>query len=170
MQSARNITCTLLITITVLALQACTNKFRLELEGKGIPYTQDVFVDAVKSMNREVVALFINSGFDVNACKMAKSGTEDNETALSAAVWNNDLQTAKLLLDHGYKVDRETCQLKTPPLHLAAMRGLVDMAGLLIENGADINRKDSFGMTPLMLALQMRRADMEGFLTSKGAK
>ncbi|OGW33081.1 MAG: hypothetical protein A2X58_03060 [Nitrospirae bacterium GWC2_56_14] len=170
MRSAKKITCTLLIMITVLALQACTNKFRLELEGKGIPYTADVFVDAVKNRNSEVVALFINSGFDVNACKMAPSGSEDNETALYAAVWNGDLQMARLLLDHGYKVNKEKCSVKTPPLHLAAMRGLIDMAGLMIEKGADVNRKDGFGMTPLMLALQMRRADMERFLRSKGAQ
>lgn len=170
MRPTKNITCTLIIIIAVLALQACTNKYRRELEGKGIAYTPDVFVNAVKNENREVVALFINSGFDVNACKLAKAGSEDNETALYAAVWNGDLQTAKLLLDHGYNVNGETCKIKTPPLHLAAMRGLVDMAGLLIEKGADVNRKDSFGMTPLMLALQMRRADMERFLRSKGAQ
>jgi ankyrin repeat protein len=170
MQSTRNITCTLLIIIAVLALQACTNKHRLELEGKGIAYTSDVFVDAVKNRDSEVVTLFINSGFDVNACKLATSGAEDNETALYAAVWNGDLQMAKLLLDHGYKVNKEKCRIKTPPLHLAAMRGLIDMAGLMIEKGADVNRKDAFGMTPLMLALQMRRTDMERFLKSKGAK
>jgi len=170
MQSAKNITYPRLIIITVFALQACAGKVHLELAGKDIPYTADAFVDAVKNKNREVVLLFINNGFDVNACKKAKSGSEDNETALYAAVWNGALQTAKLLLEHGYKVKGKTCTMKTPPLHLSAMRGLVDMAGLLIENGDDVNRKDSFGMTPLMLAQQMRRADMVGFLKSKGAK
>jgi ankyrin repeat protein len=170
MQSGKNIAYTLLIFITALALQACTSKVRLELEGKGIPYTADGFVDAVKSRNREVVTSFINSGFDVNACKMDKSGSEDNETALYAAVWNGDLQTAKLLFDHGYKVNEKMCKMKTPPLHLAAMRGLVDMAGLLIEKGDVVNKKDSFGMTPLMLAVQMRHPVMVGFLKSKGAK
>ncbi len=170
MHSAKHITYGLLIIITALALQACTNKFRLELEGKGIPYTADVFVDAVKNRNNEVVTLFIDSGFDVNACKMAKAGAEENETALYAAVWNGDLQTARLLLDHGYNVKATTCAMKTPPLHLAAMRGLVDLAGLLIEHGDDVNKKDSFGMTPLMLAQQMRHTEMEIYLRSRGAK
>jgi ankyrin repeat protein len=80
------------------------------------------------------------------------------------------MQMVTLLLDHEYNPNKEKCRMKTPPLHLAAMRGRKDIAGLLIERGADVNRKDPFGMTPLTLARQMRRADMEGFLISKGAK
>jgi ankyrin repeat protein len=88
----------------------------------------------------------------------------------SHAERNGDLQMARLLLDHGYNVNAKTCKMKTPPLHLAAMRGLVDQAGLLIEHGDDVNGKDLFGMTPLMVAQQMRHTEMEIFLRSKGAK
>jgi ankyrin repeat protein len=38
-------------------------------------------------------------------------------------------------------------------LHFAVTVGWLDMTRFLVENGADINAKDRYGMTPLMLAL-----------------
>ena len=40
-----------------------------------------------------------------------------------------------------------------PPLHWAAENGLIDVAGLLIEQGADPDERDHFGNTALHLAL-----------------
>ena len=42
------------------------------------------------------------------------------------------------------------------PLHWAANRGRIDVARLLIKNGADINKADKSGKTPLDLASMWR--------------
>ena len=42
------------------------------------------------------------------------------------------------------------------PLHWAANRGRIDVARLLVENGADINKADESGKTPLDLASMWR--------------
>jgi ankyrin repeat protein len=54
-----------------------------------------------------------------------------------------------------------------PALHWAAENGLVDIAALLIEQGADVDEKDQFGNTPLHLAL--RYPDMVRLLLDSGA-
>ncbi len=53
------------------------------------------------------------------------------------------------------------------PLHWAARHGLVEIAGQLLEAGADIDTPDILGRTPLHLAV--RHPSMVGFLVSEGA-
>ena len=171
MQVTKRMSSVLLIFVCLLALQACAySKYRRELEAKRIPYTADAYFTAVNNRDNAVVRLFVLGGFNVNACMEAKEGQGDRQTAMHAAIWDHDTKMVAFLLEHGYNLNQETCQVKTPPLHLAAMRGLVDIVKLMIEHGADINRKDTFGMTPLMLAQQMRRPVMANFLRSQGAK
>ncbi|UCF96727.1 MAG: ankyrin repeat domain-containing protein [Spirochaetaceae bacterium] len=55
-----------------------------------------------------------------------------------------------------------------PALHWAAENGLVDMAALLIEQGADPNETDHFGNTALHLALAY--PGMIDLLLKSGAK
>jgi ankyrin repeat protein len=53
------------------------------------------------------------------------------------------------------------------PLHWAARHGLVEIAGELLEAGADIDRPDILGRTPLHLAV--RHPSMVSFLVAEGA-
>lgn len=55
-----------------------------------------------------------------------------------------------------------------PALHWASENGLVDIATLLIEQGADPNETDHFGNTALHIAL--RYPDMVQLLLESGAK
>ncbi len=169
MHATRNLPYMLLILISVFTLQSCAARHP-EFEKRGIPYTADSFFKAVSEKNTEIVTLFLNDKFDINACKKPKDKAEVSQTAMHTAVLNQDPVMARLLIQNGYDLNNEKCKVATPPLHMAAMRGLTDMANVLIEGGADVNRKDKFGMTPLTLARQMRRADMVDFLKSKGAQ
>jgi ankyrin repeat protein len=54
-----------------------------------------------------------------------------------------------------------------PALHWAAENGLVDIAALLIEQGAKVDEKDQFGNTALHLAL--RHPDVVRLLLDSGA-
>jgi len=59
------------------------------------------------------------------------------------------------------------------PLHIAAKRGEMDLARLLIEHGADVNarieQQDKAGITPLHVAVEAGHKDLARFLIAKGA-
>ncbi len=67
-------------------------------------------------------------------------------------------------------VDREDADGRTP-LHLAAFYGRTEIATLLIEQGADINRQINSQMqgTPLICAVANNHADVVRLLLEKGA-
>ena len=64
------------------------------------------------------------------------------------ATGNNDVKTAELCLEKGADVDCLKCGSVTA-LHMAATKGNLEVAGLLISRGADVNKKDGDSKTPL---------------------
>ena len=70
------------------------------------------------------------------------------ETPLMLAAINNQLELAKVLIDHGADVNREGWT----PLHYAASKGHREMMRLLIENDAYLDSESSNRTTPLMMA------------------
>ena len=54
-------------------------------------------------------------------------------------------------------------------LHLAAQKGHVDVAKVLVENGADVNAIDGFGQTTLHLAAFYGHVDVAKVLVENGA-
>jgi ankyrin repeat protein len=68
---------------------------------------------------------------DVNAC------STDGDNALHCVVRWGDLSAAKALIDAGIYVNRAG-DLGYTPLHLACMRGNVEMVKLLIDKGANL--------------------------------
>ncbi|MBM3793824.1 MAG: ankyrin repeat domain-containing protein [Acidobacteria bacterium] len=61
---------------------------------------------------------------------------------------------------------------KLTPLMFAVAYGPVDMVRLLLESGADVNARDTRGMTPLMLAVASEQQDpaIVKLLLSRGAR
>ena len=57
----------------------------------------------------------------------------------------------------------------SPPLHHATIAGFVEGARLLIDRGADINKRDREGWTPLLLAARFNQSAMARFLIGAGA-
>ncbi|XP_025409140.1 myotrophin-like [Sipha flava] len=54
-------------------------------------------------------------------------------------------------------------------LHKACDYGHLDIVEYLIQNGADINKKDNFGITPLLCALWENHLRVAKYLIDKGA-
>jgi hypothetical protein len=94
----------------------------------------------------------------------------DPNNQLEKAVRNNDVETARSLLDQG--VDPNYHPRYGPPslLGLACSNGHLEMAKLLLEKGADINYADPYlGDTALFSAVISNQEDIVKLLLSKGA-
>lgn len=91
---------------------------------------------------------------------------------LSEAVYAGDFKKAKELLERGADPDeRSTARRDVPPLLLSIMEfsGL-EMIGLLLDHGADINITRSHDFTPLIQAVFDYRADVALLLVERGAR
>ena len=91
-----------------------------------------------------------------------ESGTDPDKTfippgfpfagasALHLAVLKDNSEIAQVLLDNGADIDIKALdEFKGSPLEWAAFFGIKDMAVFLVESGADINSKNTYGTTPL---------------------
>lgn len=90
-------------------------------------------------------------------------------TGTGPSSWqNNHSQVLKYLLQAGADPNCYQRSSETTPLHLSASIGYLDGAKLLASWGADANRPDREGFTPLHLAV--RHPEMVKALLSFGAK
>jgi ankyrin repeat protein len=55
------------------------------------------------------------------------------------------------------------------PLHLAAARGALDIAALLLDRGADVDERTEDGDTPLTYAVMRGHVDFVRLLVARGA-
>lgn len=80
----------------------------------------------------------------------AAVGSRDSygRTALDIAMTHGSQRSLSLCLKHA-KINAQDCQ----PLHPAISLNKTAVVRWLLENGADINRKDSRGQTPLLYAM-----------------
>src|SRR6476659_6429845 len=68
---------------------------------------------------------------DVNACSY------DGDNALHCVVGWRDIRAARILIAHGIDVNKAG-DLGYTPLHVACIKGDLEMVKLLIENGANL--------------------------------
>ena len=73
------------------------------------------------------------------------------------------------LKEDGYSVSGGYCHSGETPLHVAARKGHVEIAKLLLERGADPNIGDIYGWAPLHEAAQWGRTEVARLLLKRGA-
>ena len=91
--------------------------------------------------------------------------TKFGYTLLSAASFNNETEVVKLLLEHGADPTIILSNALTA-LHQAANSYIVH---LLIDYEGDINAKDTYGNTPLMIASYKGNVDVVNAMIESGA-
>jgi ankyrin repeat protein len=119
---------------------------------------------AAHAGHREVVALLLAHGADVDARALARMA----RTPLQVAVSMNRIEIARLLLDHGADADLSDL-LGWRALHLAALRGQADLVRLLLAHGADADAVDGAVSTPLALARLRGHAEVVALLEAARA-
>ncbi len=75
----------------------------------------------------------------------------------------------KLLIEHGANVNQVTGVGGMTPLHMAARRGTVAIAEVLLAAGAEVEARDTKGETPLRRAVNCGNEDIVRLLLAHGA-
>ena len=115
----------------------------------------DALIDAITIGQEDIAKSMIENGADVNAKN--KYGF----SALTLAASKGLIDTVNLLVVKG--ADTAEALLN------AISRGQEKTAGILIERGADVNAKNKYGVSALMLAASLRLTNTVNLLIAKGA-
>jgi truncated hemoglobin YjbI len=75
----------------------------------------------------------------------------------------------RALVRGGAKVEAHDGAKNCTALHMAARRGSVEIAGALLDCGADIEARDSVGETPLRRSVNCDKVEVAALLISRGA-
>ena len=106
-------------------------------------------------------------------CSKAQADATDNtgNTPLAFAASGAHCDVAALLLHHRAAVDPVSSYdtEEQTPLHVACYRGDVDMATLLLDRKASLERATSRGRTPLACAVRTNRLAVAALLLRRGA-
>ena len=96
---------------------------------------------------------------------------EQGVSALHVACKQGSVDVVAILLQQpGVEVDKESSFTDESPLFCAAYFGHVEVARLLVQKGADVNKATACGLTPLhMAARRPDSVDMVDFLAKGGA-
>ena len=110
------------------------------------------------------LALLISMGANVNFWNSSV-----DETVLGAACSQGHLEVARQLLHSGAEINKAAGGNLHVPLHTCARNGQPDCAELLLEQQADVNRRDCFHNTALMIACREGHAAVVRCLLQYGA-
>jgi ankyrin repeat protein len=123
----------------------------------------ELWFDAARMGRDDVIPALLAAGVDVEATD-AKG-----YTALVLASYNGQEGTTALLLQHGAAVDGAHDAQGNTALMGVCFKGYLPIAQLLIDAGADVNRRNSVGQTALMMAALFNQSAIIDLLLAKGA-
>lgn len=104
---------------------------------------------------------------------MVAPATKDEwDERLRVAVQQGTAGLAQRAIENGANIQQiiEDGARKAPLLLIAAERGFADIAGLLLEQGANVNAKDTFGDTAIVKAVENDWPKVVAVLAAKGAE
>lgn len=158
-----------------------TDRSKAQNESVNSPSKMDPVIGAIQSGNMDALTSILEDGGDPNVTDAAE-GHSESMTALSVSVVWGKPEMAKTLIKAGASVNRTVGGIGITPLHLAAgisspqiesghytVEGQLDLIEFLLENGANIDARDSTGSTPLFWASEFGSENAAAMLIEKGA-
>lgn len=128
-------------------------------------YGTNAVMVATYEGHTDTLALLLKHRCDVNVTN------DDAQTALMAAVEMDNVEAAKLLLDHN--ADVYSAGMHPVPLLVMAMHNRpepnVEMVRLLLNHGAGVNERDMLGWSPLTIAASRNNLEVAEVLLNYGA-
>ncbi len=89
------------------------------------------------------------------------------QTALLVSVWNNDVETARQLIEAGADVNAKD-DIEDSPYLLAGARGQLEILKVILCNGADLKSTNRYGGTALIPAAERGYVETVGLLLGAG--
>ncbi len=111
----------------------------------------------------EAIELLLAYGVDIHALD------GDKVSALDTAIKFKRLDVVRLCIQQGSDLNTTQRRSGILPLQLTACFGDIELATLLLDQGAKINATDKNGITAKDYAKKMGQKKMEAFLDQKGA-
>ncbi|KAF6801170.1 ankyrin repeat protein [Colletotrichum sojae] len=96
--------------------------------------------------------------------------SNDGRTVSHVAALVGEILVAESLFGEGTFNTKSRDREMQRPLHLAARNGHTDMVAFLLEQGAEMNTKDSSGYTPLHVAANRGHTEMVAYLIEQKAE
>ena len=142
---------------------------RLLLEHGAKPADEAMIAAAWRNQDPECVRLLLKHGANANA--------PDGFGAINWAAWATQTEAVRALLTHGADPDQRAPEWAgSRPLHFAASAGparaeqAIATATVLLDAGADVNRPDDNGRTPLDMAVRSRNRRTADLLREHGGR
>ncbi|MGL4367532.1 MAG: ankyrin repeat domain-containing protein [Brevinemataceae bacterium] len=136
--------------------------------------TQNIIIDTVNRDNYSALDLAVKNGHTeivkllVNHDKTLSNNAR-NSKLLIESVKNNYLTLTDYLLSLKADPNTQIPSNKTSVLGLASALGYLEIAELLIQNNADVNKTNIYGVSPLFLAIAGKKHDIIKLLLQNGA-
>ena len=111
--------------------------------------------------NLDIIRLLLDNG--ANPDRLV-----DGYLDMPALMYADNVEVAKILIDHGADIDGQSVLFGNMPLHAASYRGKKDVVQVLLDHGADVNAKDIDGRTPLDIAIDRGRTEIAALLREHG--
>lgn len=121
-------------------------------------------IEAAKEGRKDVAALLIDKGADVNEGDARFGGTP-----LIWAALNGKTEMVGMLLEKGANLSAREKLNGLTPLLAAAVKGNTETVKFLLDKGASVHSKDGEGRTALMWAANAGRLETVKLLLDKGA-
>jgi len=127
-------------------------KFKVKME-QDIFYELDpLYLSTDKESLQQLIPLLLIYGAKVNESKRNKVGTEDYQTALNLAVFNDKQAIVEQFLNYNVNINLPDSDGDTP-LIIAVATDNISMINFLISKGAVVNYQNKAGNTPLAFAI-----------------